>query len=167
MTIEDSFRSAMRRLAGGVSLITTRDANGRPHGMAATSVVSVTADPPVLLVCINRGASMHGHVLASGRFCVNLLGEDHAALSQCFSNPLQRETRFADPIWGELATGAPVLESALAALDCQLQETVEAATHRIFLGRVAAIRLGVDISGPLAWFEGGYCKLVQAMTIDG
>ena len=162
MTAPEDFRAAMRRLAAGVCLITTRAADGSPHGMAASSVVSVTAEPPVLLVCVNRRASLHAQIGASGHFCVNILGESHASLSRRFSRPEERPLRFADPVWTTLATGAPALTDALAALDCRLAERVETATHSIFLGEVVALRLGAQPALPLAWFDGGFRSLAAA-----
>lgn len=89
------FKSGMRRLAAGVSLITTTF-NGEHHGLVATSVCSVSAEPPSLLVCVNQVASSHSAIQQAGFFCVNLLAQDDDELAKRFSDPAARATRFAD-----------------------------------------------------------------------
>jgi len=151
-----TFRAAMRGLAAGVSLVACRTAEGVPRGMLATSVTSVSDAPPTILVCINRGASLHDEVLSVGRFCVNFLGEDDLDLARRFTSPAGRDRRFDGDGWMTLRSGAPVLKSALAALDCELRETVRASSHTIVLGTVAAVHLTQPASRPLVYFDGRF-----------
>ena len=94
LTLASDFRSAMRRLASTVTIITASHGCSR-HGMTATAVTSLTASPPSLLVCINQSASIHDPIVKSGRFCVNLLACDHDHLVPVFSGQLVGEERFA------------------------------------------------------------------------
>lgn len=149
----------MRCLASGVSLISTRGTDGNPHGLVATSVVSVSAEPPILLVCVNRSASMHDHLVGSGSFCVNFLGDRHEPLSRRFSSAADRRARFSDPIWTRLETGAPVLKDALAALDCRVTEMLPATSHSIFLGAVLGVAVASMAVPPLVYFDGRYRQL--------
>lgn len=106
------FKRGMRRLASGVSLITTID-DGVRYGLVATAVSSVSAAPPTLLICVNTAASAHDHVAAAGVFCVNILAEGHEDVAARFSSSRDRETRFASGEWRQIETGAPALVGAL------------------------------------------------------
>lgn len=149
------FRGAMRGLASGVSLVTTRGVDGAPHGMAATAVNSLSAAPPQLLICVNKSASMHGPLLASGLFAVSLLAREQADLVGLFSSPDQRHLRFAGAGWGQLVTGAPVQTEAIAALDCKIAQVIDAATHSLIIGAVIATRAAAQGAEPLVYFQGG------------
>lgn len=157
----EEFRDAMRHLASGVSLITTRGRDGSRHGMLATSVSSVTADPPTILVCINRNATMHGDLIGSGSFCVNFLGQRHRDLSRRFSSSEARSSRFDSDRWTTLKTGAPVLEGALSVLDCHLQNTVEVGSHSVLFGEVRGISVAPPADdGPLLYYDRQYGEFV-------
>lgn len=156
MSCEPSdFRAAMRGLASGVSLVTTRDADGQPHGMAATAVMSVSAEPPRLLVCVNRSASMHDPLAATGRFAASFLASTQADLVRLFSSAENRHLRFAGPAWLDLETGAPVLDGAVAALDCRVVQQIDAITHSMFIGDVVATRTASGPVAPLVHAKGG------------
>jgi flavin reductase len=162
MLIADYFKSGMRRLASGVSLITTTNAEGVWHGMIATSVTSVTAEPPSLLVCVNRSASCHDPLLASGVFCVNFLGEDHDVIAGVFSSSKFKDERFTAGDWRTISTGAPALAHSLASFDCRVKQQLEADSHTIFIGSVEAIELWDAPLSPLVYINGGYVRCVSA-----
>ena len=149
------FRAAMRGLASGVSLVTTLDADGNPHGMAATAVMSVSAEPPRILVCVNKSASMHAPLVTSGRYAVSFLCATQAELVRLFSTPENRHLRFAGGLWSSLRTGAPVLDGAVAVLDCDVVEQIDAATHSMFIGAVVATRAAPEPVSPLVHCHGG------------
>lgn len=149
------FRAAMRGLASGVSLVTTLDQEGSPHGMAATAVMSVSAEPPRILICVNKTASMQGPLALSGRFAVNFLSATQADLVQLFSTPQNRHLRFAEGGWSALQTGAPVLEGAVAVLDCTVVDKIDAASHVMFIGAVVATRAAQTSMPPLVYCHGG------------
>jgi flavin reductase len=154
----DLFKLGMRRLAAGVSLITTRDETGIRHGMIATSVTSVCLSPPSLLSCINKSASCHDTLMASGVFCVNLLAEGDDAVAARFSSSKFRETRFDGGSWSVLETGAPVYGAALASFDCRVTASIEASSHTIFIGEVVAVSLRDHMASPLVYLDGAYAR---------
>ncbi len=150
------FKQGMRQLVGAVTLITTKDATQR-RGMTATAVCSLSAEPPSLLVCINRTAEAHDVILSGRCFCVNVLPYQQQSLAESFAgrDGSKGEARFQRGSWGSLVTGAPCLEDSLAAFDCALADTHELETHTIFIGRVVAVhRMGGE---PLL-YEGGHFK---------
>jgi flavin reductase len=156
MSCEPSeFRAAMRGLASGVSLVTTLDPEGKPHGMAATAVMSVSADPPRILVCVNKTASMHAPLVAFGCYAVSFLSAAQADLVRIFSSPDQRHLRFAGSGWSGLTTGAPVLDGAVAVLDCVVVEQIDAISHSMFIGEVVATRAVPEPVMPLVHCHGG------------
>lgn len=157
-TEKDLFKRGMRRLASGVSIITTAE-EGVCHGMAVTSVTSVSADPPSLLVCINRTATTHAVIGRAGAFCVNLLAESDHELARRFSSPADRESRFEGREWTTLVTGAPALIDSLASFDCEVMQTVDVDSHTIFIGRVRAIELWHEHIVPLVYHDGRFDTL--------
>jgi flavin reductase (DIM6/NTAB) family NADH-FMN oxidoreductase RutF len=150
------FKQGMRQLVGAVTLITTQDATQR-RGMTATAVCSLSAEPPSLLVCINRSAEAHDVILSGRCFCMSVLAYRHQSLAECFAgrDGSKGEERFERGSWGVLATGAPYLEDSLAAFDCALADTHELVTHTIFIGRVVAVH---RIAGEPLLYEGGHFK---------
>lgn len=153
------FKQGMRRLAAGVSVITTID-GGQPHGFVATSVTSVAADPtPTLLVCVNRKVSCHDVIDRSGSFCVNLLAEPELELAKAFSSAESRHARFSTHEWRPLSTGAPALVGALASFDCVLTDRVSVHSHSIFLGTVVDIALPEMPLHPLIYADGQFDAL--------
>jgi Conserved protein/domain typically associated with flavoprotein oxygenases, DIM6/NTAB family len=151
----DDFKLGMRRLAAGVSLITTVN-RGQRHGLVATAVNSVTADPPTLLVCINKTASAHDHVAEAGLLCVNILADEHEAVAGRFSSPVDREKRFDQGEWRTIRTGAPALVNALASFDCEVRQQVPYRSHSIFLAEIVGIELWGDSISPLLYLDGRY-----------
>jgi len=150
------FKLAMRRLASGVSIVTTMDGD-TPHGFAATSVTSVSADPaPLLLVCVNKTVSCHDLMLASGRFCVNVLSEADIETARLFSSSENRHRRFELCSWEKLSTGAPALSGALASFDCRIHRAVEVQTHTVLFGEVVETRLLNAEFQPLVYVDGRF-----------
>lgn len=147
------FRLAMRKLASTVTVLTTREADEH-HGMAATAVTSLSTEPPSLLVCINRSASMHDPLHRSQLFCVNLLGVQHGPLCDAFGGKLTGAARFAVGDWASDGDGVRYLTDAPANIFCRLEQQHVYGTHTIFIGRVESIR--VDPEGqPLLYQAGG------------
>lgn len=165
--VATAFRDAMRRVASSVTLVTTRDAEGFPHGMAASAVIPVSMDPPAILVAVNRGSGLHPALSEQGRFCVNLLAGTHHPLLGAFSQSSRREERFVTGDWQDGSDALPCLSSALAAVLCEVDQRVEYATHTLFIGRVTDVRLADGHPDPLVWFDGAgvavsrRCEVVQ------
>lgn len=143
---KQDYRDAMALLGAAATIVTTDGAGGRA-GFTASAVCSVTDEPPTLLVCLNRTASVHDAFTRNGALCVNVLAGEHAALARLFGGRTPAELRFAAASWSTLATGAPVLDACLVAFDCRIAETVAVQSHDILLCRVVAIRRGGDDRG--------------------
>jgi flavin reductase len=151
----DHFKLGMRRLAAGVSLITTVNNDVR-HGLVATAVNSVTADPPTLLVCINKNASAHNHVAEAGILCVNILAEEHETVAGRFSSAVDREKRFEQGEWRSIVTGAPALANSLVSFDCEVRQVVDYQSHSIFLAEIVGVELWSETYSPLLYLDGKY-----------
>jgi flavin reductase (DIM6/NTAB) family NADH-FMN oxidoreductase RutF len=155
--LAEAFRAAMRGVASTVFLVTTRDEAG-PHGMAASAVISVSMEPPAMLVAVNRSASI-GPVLGRTRqFCVNILAEEHDDVVAPFSDSSRRRERFSGEAWAMSEEGLPYLRSAQSALFCTVDAELEYGTHTLFVGRVVRVAAGLGGS-PLVWFKGGPAEI--------
>lgn len=151
------YRNAMARLGAAVNVITTDGPGGRA-GFTASAVCSVTDEPPTLLVCLNRGASVYESFRANGVVAVNVLGHGQQALSNLFGGKTPVSERFAAGHWHEHVTGAPLLEDALVAFDCRVVDSSQVGTHDILVCEVLAIRHGEPGQG-LMYFERAYHAL--------
>lgn len=155
------FREAMRRLAAAVMIVTSRDLDGRPHGMVASSVIPVSMDPPSMLVAVNRDAGLHPVLERSRRFCVNLLTDDQHHLLAPFSQTSLREQRFRSDDWFNAWSGdveqLPWLPRAAAVIDCAVDLATGYGTHTLFVGRVLSVHCANAQShaiAPLVWLAG-------------
>jgi flavin reductase len=163
IAVED-FKLGMRRLAAGVSIITTLK-DEVPYGLVVTSASSLTTDPPTLLVCINKSASCHAAISEAGVFCVNVLSRSDAHLAALFGNPERRGERFSDRSWKRLKTGAPVLPSAVVAFDCTVDKIVPYQSHTIFIGEVNGVLFNDEMCEPLVYLDGSYRQLAAAAEL--
>jgi flavin reductase (DIM6/NTAB) family NADH-FMN oxidoreductase RutF len=138
-----SLRDVMRRLVGGVSVITCGVGDDRT-GLTVTSVTSLSVEPPTMLFCINRNASAWPVIRRHRHFCVNILAEHHRAVADRFAGRggVKGVERYAGARWVTLATGASALEDALAAIDCEVEETIERHSHAIVIGAAKRFRIG-------------------------
>jgi len=123
-------------------------------------VCSVSADPPTLLVCVNRSTNTHDAIAKGGVFCVNVLRAEDRELSGLFSGTQKGEGRFRDERWVTLASGAPVLLDALVSFDCRVVNRLPQGTHTIFLGEVERVQIGKK-GKPLLYADGQYAKLAS------
>jgi flavin reductase (DIM6/NTAB) family NADH-FMN oxidoreductase RutF len=157
--LEAQFKAAMRRLASGVGLITTVS-GGRRFGMTATALCSLSIDPPALAICINQGASMYGHLVARGAFCVNLLREDQSDLCRSFS-AAPSEARFGFGSWHEDEDEMPYLRDSQASIFCRVGPAMSFASHTMFVGEVIKIIVD-DAIAPLVYLDGRYFAIKPA-----
>jgi flavin reductase len=153
------FKLGMRSLAGTVNIITCRH-DGRAFGMTATAVCSATAEPPAVLVCINRSSTTHEAVERAEIFCVNVLRHEDRELSGLFSGAQKGEGRFRTDHWTRLGTGSPVLHNALVSFDCRVVNRLVHGTHTIFLGEVERLQIGRK-GKALLYSDGQYAKLAS------
>ncbi|WP_174802929.1 flavin reductase family protein [Martelella limonii] len=158
------FRDGMRRLAGGVTIITSIDAEGRRCGITATAVCSLSADPPALIACVNRETSIAAVVEQRGVFAVNVLATAQQAVAETFAGRTghAREERFSVGDWIEAATGAPVLAGAAVSFDCRLAELHCFATHMILIGSVVETRCATAGTPPLIYGDGAFLTTCPA-----
>ncbi|HEX8165176.1 MAG TPA: flavin reductase family protein [Beijerinckiaceae bacterium] len=150
------FREGMSRVAASVHVVTTDGPAGRA-GFTATAVAPVTDSPASLLVCVHATGRSAEALTANAVFCVNALSASDRDLAEAFAGHtgLPPKDRFAVGRWGRLSTGAPVLETSLAAFDCRLVEARLVATHYVVIGEVVDVRLGSHATA-LVYRERGY-----------
>jgi flavin reductase (DIM6/NTAB) family NADH-FMN oxidoreductase RutF len=153
ISLKPEFRKAMRSLASTVSVISTADKAGR-FGMTATAVCSLSIDPPAILICLNRSASLHQPLLGAGMFCVNVLHADQDALAQAFSRKDSGD-RFAWGNWKTDERGIPVLADAQASVFCDVNGNYNHGTHSIVIGAVHGV-LARDQIHPVLYQDGQY-----------
>jgi flavin reductase ActVB len=135
-----AFRAAMASFPSGVTVVTTRDAAGRPHGFTASSFCSVSLDPPLILVCLARSANCFEAFRDCARFAVSILQPQHTELAQRFAS--KTADKFAYGRFTTTASGLVVVDDAVAVVDCSVHRRVEAGDHIIMVGEVHEVRLG-------------------------
>ena len=159
-----AFRDAMRHVAATVHAVTTGH-GGERYGIIATSVSSLSFDPPSLLVCINRSASLHDPIATADKFCVNVLGVGHRAVADCFLRGGASSERFSVGEWIE-EVGVPVLADAQSSLICKVALRQEFGTHTIFVGEVVAVRHRSNAK-PLTYYDRRYIDITGAPDLPG
>jgi len=170
---QQSFRDAVGHFASGVTVVTIRDPQGIDLGMTVSAFCSLSLEPPLVVVCVGHGRYFYPAMAVASGFCVNVLGEDQAAISDQFAGG----TRDSDGHWQpwpedrdrfeDVATlrseqsGALMLAEALVGLDCRLHDRHDAGDHSIFIGQVEGFRLAADLAsrGPLIFHTGRYGSL--------
>ena len=157
MTLDpDSFRSVLGRFASGITVITSVDPDGRDVGMTASAFSSVSLNPPLVQVCVDRTASVFEALLKAERFGVNVLADEQEALSRRFA-AVESSHRFEGIGYTRGDSGVVLLEDALAHLECRIASRIEAGDHMIFLGEVD--RATARDAKPLLYYRGGYAQL--------
>lgn len=154
----DAFRTAMRHVAATVYAVTTGHGGGR-YGILATAVSSLSFEPPSLLVCVNRSASLHAPLASAEVFCVNVLGLGNRDVAEHFMLPPPTD-RFAVGDWEE-AHGVPVLTTAQSSFICRRAHCHEFGTHSIFIGELIAAKHRAD-AAPLTYYDRHYIDISEA-----
>jgi len=141
MTLDpEQLRRAMRAWSSGVTIVTAAH-NGDRYGMTVGSFTSVSLEPPLIIISLHTESRTRQLVSASGAFAVNILAEDQSGLSDRFAGRLAKELdRFEGLETETLVTGAPILKSALASLDCRVQQVIPVGMNTLFLAEVVAAR---------------------------
>jgi len=148
----DQFRKAMSRFASGVTVVSTKDAGGKLHGITVSSFCSVSLEPPMVLICIEKITTSHHAFEESGVFIVNILNENQSALSEKFADPLT--DKFDGVDYREGLEGVPILSDALASLECRITFSYHGGDHSIFVGQVENVT--ASEGDPLLYFRGQY-----------
>lgn len=152
MTGATAFKQAMRHVPTGVTVVTSLK-EGEPRGITVNAFASVSADPPTLLICINREARSYLYISSSRIFCVNVLAGEQRHLAEHFAGKV-RERQFAEIAYDVDATGAPVLRGTIAHFDCEVEHEHHAGSHSILIGRVVSCK--ARSGSPLGYFNGGF-----------
>jgi flavin reductase (DIM6/NTAB) family NADH-FMN oxidoreductase RutF len=163
---EDEFRAAMSRLASGVVLVTAFDPEGGPHGedvgMTATAFMSVSLDPPLVMVSVRNESRMDELLERRPLWAVSMLSESQRHIAGRFSirGRISDRLLFEDIAYerGEVS-GAPLVRGALAVLECRTEQRAEAGDHTLVIGRVLTARTPSAEGGPLTYFRGRYRRL--------
>jgi flavin reductase (DIM6/NTAB) family NADH-FMN oxidoreductase RutF len=158
----DGFKQALRRWASGVTVLTSK-ADGAVHGMTVSAFASVSAAPPLVLVCTNTASTTHAVIHAGGVFGVNVLAAHQEALSSRFAFGDQT-TRFEGVPFREGKTGVPLLEGCIAQMECRVRSAHLEGTHSIYIGEVLDVAV-VD-GEPLLYFDGAYRALAPKLPSD-
>ncbi|MDQ3403046.1 MAG: flavin reductase family protein [Actinomycetota bacterium] len=154
------FKAAMARFPSGVTIATTRDAAGTPHGFTASAFCSVSLDPPLVCVCVARSAICHPVFAERDEFAVNILRPEHVELAARFAS--RGADKFRDSAFELTDTGMVALDGALAVLECIVHSRHEAGDHTILVGEVRATRL--DAGEPMVYFDRGFHRIAVATT---
>ncbi len=152
-------RQILGEFASGVTVVTTRH-RGEVHGTTMSAFSSVSLNPPLVLVCIDRSSEIHDMVASSAIFAVNILHEGQADIAQALSLKGTPELNAAHKLvslpFHTVETGAPVLDDHLAFLDCRVENAVEAGDHTVYIGRIVEGGAGNVDAGALLHFRGQY-----------
>lgn len=149
------FRAALRHFPAGVTVVTTRDARGRPRGLTVSAFAGVSLGPPLVLVCIARTATAYAAFQACGWFAVNVLGKSQEHLARRFA--ASTADKFAGVAFRDGQARLPILDDVVAALECRVVHRYAGGDHTIFVGQVE--RTTVSGGPPLVYFRGGYHHL--------
>jgi flavin reductase (DIM6/NTAB) family NADH-FMN oxidoreductase RutF len=151
----DEFRAALGRFPSGVTVVTTKDAEGRFHGITVSAFCSVSLEPPMILVCIEKTSGSHYALLESEFFVVNILAEGQETLSNRFASTSPDKFDGVDYRPGPGAI--PVLEDAFVTLECRLIHAYEGGDHTVFVGLIE--KSAAKDENPLVYWHGNYRKL--------
>lgn len=154
------YRRTIGRFATGVTVLATYREDGSVIGMTANALVSVSLDPTLLLVCIDKRANILPHILRADRFAFSVLSEAQEPLSSYFAGFWSPE-RPAPPFTFSDLAGAPRLEGTLATLTCRSYRVDDGGDHKIVLGEVVALSRAGEAARPLLFFQGQYARLAE------
>jgi flavin reductase (DIM6/NTAB) family NADH-FMN oxidoreductase RutF len=150
----DRFKDAARRFASGVTIVTVSTGD-LPHGMTASAFSSVSLEPPVVLVCLEKTSQTRAMVTEAGTFVVNVLSAEQEHIAKDFSQPGMKS--FTEHVHREGIDGAPVLDGAIAWFECKVTTVLDGGDHDVFLGDVIAC--GAEPGDPLLYYDRKYRSL--------
>jgi flavin reductase (DIM6/NTAB) family NADH-FMN oxidoreductase RutF len=163
----DTFRRVLGHFVTGVTVVTALDGE-RPFGITVNALSSVSLDPPLVMVALDRRRFLTPIVRSAGRYAVNILSEDQQALSDCFAGaPVEpgREA-FCGAAWHAGQTGLPLLDGAIATLECTVVETFSAGDHDLFIGRVDTLENEAHHAMPLLYYRRRYLRIERAASAE-
>jgi 4-nitrophenol 2-monooxygenase / 4-nitrocatechol 4-monooxygenase, reductase component len=158
MTIDPAeFRRILGHWTSGVTVVATVSSSGVPRGLTASAVASLSLVPPLVLACVDRSADSYPVILESGIFTINVLPQSGERIARIFAAD-DGDAKFDGVAYSARATGAPVLDTALAWVDCRLRDVYDGGDHSIFVGEVVAGDARED--EPLVYYRGGFHRLM-------
>ena len=161
----EALRRVLGAFATGVTVVTSV-LDGRPRGVTVSAFMSVSLEPPLVLVALDQARTLGPVIRAAGAYAVNILGEDDAHLSDCFAGAAVHPDRdaFCGAAWRPGVIGMPILESAIASLECRLEQVVTVGDHDFLVGRVLAAATDDGSTAPLLYFRRRYLRIERATT---
>ena len=150
---KEQFLNAMRFLASSVSVVAAKDSNGKLYAMTASSVTSLTVEPPAILVCVNKGASIHDVLTPGSDLCINILSKDQQDISNLCSSKDSESQRFTNDHWNPEET--PFLKDAQSNIFSQVDEVIGYNSHSIIIAKVLHAQSADSFDG-LIYADGGY-----------
>ncbi|MBC8221810.1 MAG: flavin reductase family protein [SAR86 cluster bacterium] len=150
---KEQFLIAMRFLASSVSVISAKDSSGNLFAMTASSVTSLTMDPPSILVCVNNSATIHDVLMKGENLCINILQKTQQEISNICSSKELESTRFQNNFWD--TSDIPFIKDSQANIFCKVDETVSYHTHKIVIGSVIHSQ-SAETFNTLMYADGGY-----------
>lgn len=151
----DEFRHVLGRFASGVTVVTTNN-DGQLSGLTVSAFSSVSLEPPLVLICVDKQSSANQAIQAAKAYAVNILREGQDSLSNHFAR--RTPDKFADVDYHLGNLNLPLLEGTLGFLECAVTQTVDAGDHYIYLGQVENASADANAK-PLLYFSGGYRQL--------
>lgn len=157
-----TFRRVFGNFATGVTVVTT-SVDGRLHGLTANSLTSVSLEPMLLLVCVDKAAHGHAEMERCSSFGVNILAAGQKDVSNLFAKTGEPQAGSLRGVaWRAGETGCPLIEGSMASFECLPHDRVEAGDHTVFLGRVVAGAVALEDAEPLLYFRGAYRGLARS-----
>jgi len=153
---QEAFKRALRGWTSGVTVVTSRSGD-KMHGMTVSAFCSVSADPPLVLVCANRSSATHGIIQEGGVFAANILASHQQSVSDIFASSKHEDSRLQRVSWSKGETGAPLIDEALASLECTVVSAHQEGSHTVYVGQVEAVH--TTDAEPLVYYQGSYRSL--------
>jgi flavin reductase len=151
----------LRKFAGqfptGVAVVTTREPDGKCHGITISALTSLSLDPPLFLICLSKASNTLAAINNSGHFCINILASDQVSISRTFAS--KSDDKFRDVQYTLGLLGSPLIDGATAHGECQVEASHEAGDHVIVIARLA--RTAVADAEPLVYHAGKFTALAQ------
>jgi len=158
----DWYRGVMGQFATGISVVTALE-GARPHGITVNAFSSVSLEPALVMVALDRRRYITPIVRDAGRYAVNILGADQQALSDCFAHAPVSPGRdaFCGAVWHAGSTGLPLIDGSIATLECTIVETFSAGDHDLFIGRVDSLEEHDEDVAPLLYYRRRYLRIEE------
>ena len=153
---QEAFKEALRGWASGVTVVTSRSGD-KTHGMTVSAFSSVSADPPLILVCANQSSTTHDLIEEGGVFAVSILASHQQDVSSVFASSKHEDSRLQQVRWTPGETGAPLIDEAVASLECTVVSAHREGSHTIYVGHVQAVH--TTDAEPLLYYKGSYRSL--------